>query len=203
VSLPIIPREESAILRLDLVERLPAYEFSRLVESIFDLYFGHLWLRLADEAPSGQGPSDPYAPREEENLYLERAEIGTPNLIHLAGLALDLIPTFGTLGLILKLGGAGKVSASIVKDVAAARKATAETRKIEVETKLLELDLEERARKLERRRRATPKQVKHKAELQESAVSTLRALSPLIVGEPRLILVSQRLISQAPEPNPA
>jgi hypothetical protein len=51
-----------AILRIELAETIPAYALKQVVSMIDDLYFGHLWLDLAESSTAPQAFPDEYSP---------------------------------------------------------------------------------------------------------------------------------------------
>jgi len=105
-----------AILRLDLAEIIPAYALNYIVGTLNDLYFGHLWLDLAEKSIDPGPFPDEYSPSEEENLYVNRLEIGTPNFLELLGLAGPLTEVLAYIGGVAGLVGTGKGAMTLVKD---------------------------------------------------------------------------------------
>ena len=77
-----------AILKVHLVDTVPAYEFSKLASLINDLYDTFLWV----ETVKIQG-AVPYSfnPNDEDRLYIKKADIGTPNLVEFIGIAEHLV----------------------------------------------------------------------------------------------------------------
>jgi hypothetical protein len=77
-----------AILKVLLVDTVPAYEFSKLTSLVNDLYDTFLWVEEVNK--SGTAPHV-FNPNEEERLYIKKADIGTPNLMEFIGIAGHLI----------------------------------------------------------------------------------------------------------------
>ena len=80
-------KNDIGIVRIDLVEVLPADAITEIIETFNELYFCFLWIELAKESTSKEVFSDYYRLEEDEKLYVYRIDIGTPNFIELAGLA--------------------------------------------------------------------------------------------------------------------
>ncbi|MDO6818874.1 hypothetical protein [Zobellia sp. 1_MG-2023] len=78
-----------AILSIHLNEIVPAYEFSRLTTLVNDVYDTFIWIEDVKKSKERQHKFNP--PSEEERLYIEKADIGTPNLIEFMGVAEHLI----------------------------------------------------------------------------------------------------------------
>ncbi len=80
--------KDYAILRLNLIASIPAYELSRLTSVINDMYDIFLGMdplyRYAKRSPI-------FLPGEEEKLYIKKALIGTPNCIEFLGIREHLI----------------------------------------------------------------------------------------------------------------
>lgn len=180
---------ETAVLRLNLRETISAYEFSELIKALSMLHFSNLWLRLADEAPSGEGPTDPYSPQETEVLYVKHLEIGSPNLIELLGQAVDLLPVASAV--MASLGVTGKIVMSLYKDFVDTQKKKGETEKIKIETKILEIDLNEKMQRLQQEAKISEEQVAHKIELQNQAQVTLTNFLKYLVHGVQVDLVEQ------------
>lgn len=80
-------KNDYAILRLDMREEITAYQFASMLGSIDGIYGSFLYLDYAKNLPRGRVmPSYINLDREEE-LYLKRVDIGTPNYIELVGIA--------------------------------------------------------------------------------------------------------------------
>ena len=77
-----------AILKVHLVDTIPAYEFSKLASLVNDLYDTFLWVEEVNK--KGTVPHV-FNPNEEERLYIKKADIGTPNLMEFIGLAEHLV----------------------------------------------------------------------------------------------------------------
>lgn len=83
-------KKEYAILKVKLIETVPAYEYSRLLSVINDLYDNFLWIDFIRR--EGTIPYT-YKPEESERLYILKAEIGTPNKVEFLGISTHLIDT--------------------------------------------------------------------------------------------------------------
>ena len=82
--------KDYSILRIHLVDSVPAYEFSKLTSLVNDIYDTFLWVedfRRNDIEPLT------FHPNEENRLYITKADIGTPNVLEFMGLAEHLINT--------------------------------------------------------------------------------------------------------------
>ena len=82
--------KDYSILRIQLVDSVPAYEFSKLTSLVNDIYDTFLWVedfRRNDIEPLT------FHPNEENRLYITKADIGTPNVLEFMGLAEHLINT--------------------------------------------------------------------------------------------------------------
>lgn len=161
------------ILRLSLGDKIPANSLSYIILAIDDLYFGHLWLTMAEKSPVGAPPPDPYMPNEKETLYINRIEIGTPNYFELIGSFSLLAPVIGLIANIFRMP---EIIIKIKKGLAESQKLKAEkdkleaeTEKIRLETKLLRLELSERARPLFMAGKITEAQLYHKTEMENNA----------------------------------
>ena len=82
--------EDYSILRIHLVDSVPAYEFSKLTSLVNDIYDTFLWVE--DVRRQGIEPFT-FHPDEEERLYIKKADIGTPNVLEFMGIAEHLINT--------------------------------------------------------------------------------------------------------------
>jgi len=80
--------KDYAILKVHLVETVPAYEFSKLASLVNDLYDTFLWVEEVNK--KGTVPHV-FNPDEEERLYIKKADIGTPNLMEFIGIAEHLV----------------------------------------------------------------------------------------------------------------
>lgn len=173
------------ILRLDLVEKLPASEFGSIIGVIDNLYFAHLWLGAAQSAANARSVPEYYAPNEREKLYVKRLEIGTPNMMELIGLVQHVLPTFATVAGAL---GATKALAALIHEIASARQAFAGARKTDVETELLKLDLRTKTSELLSRGKITPQQAEHKMAIAEESEAFLHKVLPLYAHTPQFRL---------------
>jgi hypothetical protein len=81
--------KDYAILAVHLYENVPAYEFSRLASLVNDVYDTFIWIDDVKNAGEEQYSFNP--PTQEERLYINKAAIGTPNLIEFIGVAEHLI----------------------------------------------------------------------------------------------------------------
>lgn len=109
---------QAGTLQLELAETISVDELQGVLTLIGRLYFDALWLGLAEEAPDGPFP-DFYSPTQDEELWVNRLEIGTPNVLELLGQADALmhVATFlGTLvGGPIALNKAAKAAESIAR----------------------------------------------------------------------------------------
>ena len=80
--------KDYAILKVHLVDMVPAYEFSKLTSLVNDLYDTFLWVEEVNK--KGAVPYT-FNPSEEERLYIKKADIGTPNLMEFIGIAEHLV----------------------------------------------------------------------------------------------------------------
>lgn len=80
--------KDYAILKFDLVESIPAYEFYSIISMLEGIYGTFLWLDKSDDFK--EMPMI-YYPKEDEKLYINRVDIGTPNIIEFIGIAEHLI----------------------------------------------------------------------------------------------------------------
>ena len=82
-------KNDYALLKVNLLETVPAYEFSKLASLINDIYDTFVFIETVKKS---DGRVDTYIhPTEEERLYISRADIGTPNVIEFFGIAEHLI----------------------------------------------------------------------------------------------------------------
>lgn len=81
-------KNDYAILKVLLVDTVPAYEFSKLTSLVNDLYDTFLWVEEVNKSRTA-----PYVfnPNEEERLYIKKADIGTPNMMEFIGIAEHLV----------------------------------------------------------------------------------------------------------------
>lgn len=87
--------KEYAIAKVNLVEMIPAYEFSRLISLLNDVYDNFLW---ADYVRSIGSVPYSFKPEVEEQLNIVRAEIGMSNSIEFLGIQEHLISSVNYLG---------------------------------------------------------------------------------------------------------
>jgi hypothetical protein len=183
------------ILHFSLVERIPATDLRMMIEALDNLYFGFLWLDMAQE---GYAP-DPYQPGEEEILYINRVEIGTPNMLEVIGKMRPLAATAKFIAQALgKLGSlTDGVAERWVGDEAPGVQVVevnnisreAEDQKQEV-AKLLETahDLYETAETLYQDGKINEEQLAHKAQMQEDALRIIHEVMRKNVRDVKLTL---------------
>jgi hypothetical protein len=87
--------KEYAILQLNLIDTIPAYELSRLTSIINDIY--DIFLEI-ENANHYKCLSSIFLPGDEEKLYIKKASIGTPNSIEFLGIGEHLLNTVNFLG---------------------------------------------------------------------------------------------------------
>jgi hypothetical protein len=87
--------KEYAILRLNLIDTIPAYELSRLTSVINDIY--DIFLEI-ENANHYKRLSSIFLPCDEEKLYIKKASIGTPNSIEFLGVGEHLLNAVNFLG---------------------------------------------------------------------------------------------------------
>jgi hypothetical protein len=87
--------KEYAILQLNLIDTIPAYELSRLTSIINDIY--DIFLEI-ENANHYKRLSSIFLPGDEEKLYIKKASIGTPNSIEFLGIGEHLLNTVNFLG---------------------------------------------------------------------------------------------------------
>jgi hypothetical protein len=80
-------KNDYAILRLDMREEITAYQFASMLGYIDGIYGSFLYLDYAKNLPRGRVMPSHINPDKEEELYLKRVDIGTPNYIELVGIA--------------------------------------------------------------------------------------------------------------------
>ena len=181
-----------AVLRLPLAHEMPAAELGLIIQAMSDIYFNSLSLALAEERPSGQPIEFPREPTREENLWINRLEIGSPNFIELAGLASYVLPVFGmilmALGVTRKALTVVKEGVEVKKALAESRKADAETRKIEVETASLRVDLVGKAEQLRRMNKITEETLEFKTRSTRHAEFLVREVLIKYAAEPDLVI---------------
>jgi hypothetical protein len=76
--------DEVGTLEIELADDIAAHQLAAFLTVTDKVYFDSLWLQRAEEAPGGVFP-DNYSPSEAEELWINRLEIGTPNLVELIG----------------------------------------------------------------------------------------------------------------------
>jgi hypothetical protein len=79
-----VNRSEVGTLEIQLADDIAAHQLAAFLIITDKVYFDSLWLQRAEEAPSGVFP-DNYSPSEAEELWINRLEIGTPNLVEFVG----------------------------------------------------------------------------------------------------------------------
>jgi hypothetical protein len=180
------------IVRLDLVEKVPASEFGKIIQAIDELYFADLWLGIAEAAPRRQDVPEYYEPKDKEKLYIKKLEIGTPNLIELIGMAQHMLPAFTTIATVL---GAPTALAKLIHEIGATRQAFAQAKNLDVDTALKKIDLQTKTHQLLEQGKITPEQAKHKLAMKQESESYLKAVLPTIASAPQF-----RLVESTPEP---
>src|SRR5215469_9346126 len=79
-----VNRSEVGTLEIQLADDIAAHQLAAFLIITDKVYFDSLWLQRAEETPSGVFP-DNYSPSEAEELWINRLEIGTPNLVEFVG----------------------------------------------------------------------------------------------------------------------
>jgi hypothetical protein len=138
---PMAIKKDVGLLELELVDTIPADGLKEVIGIIDELYFGHLWLDLAEQADAGDPMPDQYAPTVEETLYVSRMEIGTPNFLEVLGLASPLMEVFTYIGGIGGLIASAKGLISIVEGVQRHREKRLDYRIKEVDLEIRQYDL--------------------------------------------------------------
>jgi hypothetical protein len=87
--------KEYAIARVNLVKMIPAYEFSRLISLLNDVYDNFLWAKHVRSI--GSVPYS-FKPGESEQLNIVKADIGRSNSIEFLGIQDHLINSVDYLG---------------------------------------------------------------------------------------------------------
>ncbi len=75
---------EFGALQILLAEDIAAHQLAAVLTVADKVYFDALWVQRAEEAPEGPFP-DGYSPSATEELWINRLEIGTPNLLEVIG----------------------------------------------------------------------------------------------------------------------
>jgi hypothetical protein len=203
-----------ALLRIELADIIPASALKNIVAILGDLYFGHLWLDLA-EASTEPGPfPDEYTTSPDETLYVNRLEIGTPNFLELLGLVDPLIGVFTYVGGLAGLIATGKGIMTLVKDYydiqdkrssiqekqlkirQLARELEAGEVKARVEHQPVdfsrsEADLELRALPLYKHGRISSIAMEHKAKMSQDIKMTASYFLPEFCKKPSLIVIEK------------
>jgi hypothetical protein len=79
-----VNRNEVGTLEIQLADDIAAHQLAAFLTITNKFYFDSLWLQRAEETTSGVFPDD-YIPSEAEELWINRLEIGTPNLVEFVG----------------------------------------------------------------------------------------------------------------------
>jgi hypothetical protein len=75
---------EVGALQIRLAEDIAVHQLAAFLTVADSVYFDALWVRRAEEAAEETFP-DNYSPSENEELWINRLEIGTPNLLEVIG----------------------------------------------------------------------------------------------------------------------
>jgi hypothetical protein len=156
-------------LRIALAEQVSAHELQSALALLDRLYFDALWLREAELAPGNSFPMG-IAPTPEQELWIQRLEIGTPNLIELLGQADVLVQLAGVLTTLL---GVPVAASKAMKNVADFRKSWFEGN--EVRQRYLD-----RARALREKGKISAEALAHKLELEKFVEEQLPAAAAII-----------------------
>jgi hypothetical protein len=200
-------RNHVGILRLPLIDTLLVLEFWEAIRAIDDLYFGNLWLSLAEESDGSTTFPDYYMPSDDEALWISRLEIGTPNFLELVGQVAPLVPVFGTINALL---GFPSALASLIKylDERKARKTPdsaepklpqihydvergiAREERIEIATRDIDTNMAERARRLRAQGKISQEALVHKEEIEITVKSRVQGHTTICIkGRPTLHVV--------------
>lgn len=87
-------QRDYAILEVFLTNTVPAYEFSRLTSLVNDVYDNFLWV---EELKTKGSIPHAFYPDDLSRLYIQKADIGTPNVVEFIGIAEHLIDTINFL----------------------------------------------------------------------------------------------------------
>ena len=180
-------RYERAILRVSLADEVPASKLAWFLDAAYDLYFSFMWLDLAEKANKNDYPPDVYKPQHDEDCYINRLEIGSPNFMELIGYYPYLAPVFGALAIAI---GVPYSISQVAEKIANIKKINAESEKIKVETELLKLQLQEKAIELYKQGKISENILKHKLEVAHKAEIYFE-LTKDIISNPDLIIVEK------------
>jgi len=92
--------EHMLTLELALVEEVPALQLGRLLSTLESVYVASLWLGRAEES---SGFLEDYWLADDDILWIEQLEIGTPNKLKLRGKTQGMVAVVAFLGSVLGL----------------------------------------------------------------------------------------------------
>jgi hypothetical protein len=95
-------------LEMQLAEDVAVHELAAFLAVTEKVYFDALWVQRAEEASEGVFP-DTYSPSANEELWINRLEIGTPNFVELVGDPSALVEVAKYLGTFLATAVGAKV----------------------------------------------------------------------------------------------
>ena len=180
MALRIATRDNNkVILTVELSDRVHPWPLGQYLINIYELYSCHLWLSKVER--EGHAP-DPYSPTDDEDMFVERLEVGTPNLVELLGQLEHLGPVYVCLVTFLTTTlGAATVAAKLVE----VKQKLLELGIKEAELELTKLDLRERAKVAYENGTITKEQYEHKCVVAESSRSLFAQIHET-VRTPRL-----------------
>jgi hypothetical protein len=79
--------QQAGTLRLELAELISAEQLQGILALCERIYSDALWLRRAEKASDEEPFPGSFSPTEDEELWINRLEIGTPNFLELLGQA--------------------------------------------------------------------------------------------------------------------
>jgi hypothetical protein len=172
----------TAVVRVELVDRITAFDFQQLLSLMESVYFADLWLELAEQSDFGHAFPDFYTPTDQETLWIEQVEIGSPNKLSLRGKAKHVTAVVAVLTGLLGLPHA---YVEVVKGIA-------ETQKMELESESLKLDIADKAQRLYNEGKISSEALKHKLEVAEMAKpgSPASQATTIVSGAPVLTIKS-------------
>lgn len=122
--------EDVVALELALVEHVSAVGLKDLLSALELFYNATLWLHRASESEEADPYPDNFSPTDDDVLWVEHLEIGTPNKLRVKGKASGVVRLVAFLGSALALPVA---ATEAYKNYAEAQKAIVEARLVEVE----------------------------------------------------------------------
>jgi hypothetical protein len=175
-----------AVLSLDLPSIVLAEDVADILDAIVTLYNNRVWLEAVEKSPGS--PLIAFeAPNTDDVLIIERASMGTPNVLQLRGKAKQIAQVAAVLAGLL---GLGSLSQEIYKTHLEATKIHVETErarlerhKAQLDIKKLELEIEEETLKLERERKLDAAVAARRSADETAAKKTLQRLRGKIAGE--------------------